>query len=118
MANRVKGGGRAPPSPARADFSIVKSRNRPLPLCVYSVVVIASLFVLSIIICITIAILTNNVPVVYMARDLMILMRAPSITRAKGSGGGGGGVKIEPFLGPEMTPSEASAIWAQKSFFI
>jgi hypothetical protein len=31
--------------------------------------------------------LTINVPVVYMARDVMILMRAISITRAIGRGG-------------------------------
>jgi hypothetical protein len=32
---------------------------------------------------------TINVPVVYIARDVMILMRATSITRAIGSGGPG-----------------------------
>ncbi len=47
-----------------------------------------------------------NVPVVYMAEDVMILMRARSITRA---------LKIGTFLGPEMAKSEATAIWAQKS---
>jgi hypothetical protein len=49
-----------------------------------------------------------------MARNVMILMRATSITRAIGKGGGGGELKIETFLGPEMATSEASAIWAQK----
>jgi hypothetical protein len=46
--------------------------------------------------------LTINVPVlvVYMARDVMILMRAPSITRAIGVGGVGGRLKIETFRGP------------------
>jgi hypothetical protein len=41
MVDIVKGGGRAPPpSPARADFTLnygMYARNRPLPLCVYSV---------------------------------------------------------------------------------
>jgi hypothetical protein len=32
-------------------------------------------------------VITINVPIVYMARDVMILMRAISITRAIGSGG-------------------------------
>ncbi len=34
-------------------------------------------------------VITINVPDVYMAQDVMILMRAPSITRALGMGGGG-----------------------------
>ncbi len=52
-----------------------------------------------------------NVPVVYVARDVIILMRALSITRALE----GVGPEIENFLGPEMATSEVSAIWAQKS---
>jgi hypothetical protein len=32
--------------------------------------------------------ITINVPIVYMARDLIILMRATAITRASGRGGG------------------------------
>ncbi len=40
----------------------------------------------------------------------MILMRATSITRAIGRGEG---LNIE-ILGPEMSTSEASSIWAQK----
>ncbi len=42
--------------------------------------------------------LTINIPVVYMARDVMILMRAISITKALE----GVGPEIENFLGPEM----------------
>ncbi len=51
-------------------------------------------------------IITNNAPVVYMAQDVMILMRALSITRV--------GPEIETFLGSEMATSEVSAIWTQK----
>jgi hypothetical protein len=50
--------------------------------------------------------ITINVPVVFMAREVMILRRAMFIIRA---------LKIESFLGPEMATSEANAIWAQKS---
>ncbi len=50
--------------------------------------------------------ITINVPVVYMARDVIILMRAISITSAIGRVG----PEIETFLGPEMKTSEASAI--------
>jgi hypothetical protein len=59
----------------------------------------------------TLIIITINVPVVYMARGLMILMREVSIMRALE----GVGPEVETFLGPEMATSEASAIWAQKS---
>ncbi len=55
---------------------------------------------------------TIKVPVVYRARDLMILMRAPSITRAIGRGRG---PEIRDSFCPLMATSEASAIWAQKS---
>ncbi len=51
--------------------------------------------------------ITNNVPVFYMAQDLMILMSEPSITRAIGRGGG---LKIETFWGPEMATTEACTI--------
>jgi hypothetical protein len=44
---------------------------------------------------------------VYMAQDVMILMRA---THWKGWT-----LKTKTFLGPEMATSKASAIWAQKS---
>jgi hypothetical protein len=40
-----------------------------------------------------------RVPVVYMARDVMILMRATSITRAIGRGRGGG-AESQDFFGP------------------
>jgi hypothetical protein len=46
--------------------------------------------------------ITINVPAVYMAQDVRILMRVRSITRAI--------VHIETFLGPEMATSEASAV--------
>jgi hypothetical protein len=52
-----------------------------------------------------------NVPVVYMARDVMILMRATSISRAIGRWA----LKIETFLGPEMATSKVSAILGPKS---
>jgi hypothetical protein len=47
-------------------------------------------------------ILTINVPAVYTAQDIMILMRARSITRAI--------VHIETILGPEMPTNEGSVI--------
>jgi hypothetical protein len=61
-----------------------------------------------------IMIVAINVPVVYMARDVMILMRANPL---KGllEKKIGWTLKIETFMGPEMATSEASAIWAQKS---
>ncbi len=46
--------------------------------------------------------LTINVPDVYMAQDVMILMRATSITRAIGWGCA---LKIDTYLGPEMATS-------------
>ncbi len=46
-----------------------------------------------------------------MAQDVMIWMRAISITRAIGMGG----PEIETFLDPERATSEASSIWAKKS---
>jgi hypothetical protein len=52
-------------------------------------------------------IININVPVVYVARDVLILMRATSIARAIG--------RVCPenrdFLDPELATSEASAIW-------
>ncbi len=46
----------------------------------------------------------------YMARDVMILMRANPLQRPlEGLG------PKETFLGPEMATSKASATWAQKS---
>ncbi len=54
--------------------------------------------------------ITIHVNVVYMARDVMILMRANPFRGPLGWGG----PKVETFLGPEMTTSEASAIWALK----
>jgi hypothetical protein len=52
-----------------------------------------------------------NVPVIYMARDIMILMvENPFEGHWKGCA-----LKIMTFLGPKMTTSEASAIWAQQS---
>ncbi len=42
--------------------------------------------------------ITINVPIVYMARDLLILMRATSIKRAIGRGGA---LKIDTFLDTE-----------------
>ena len=44
-----------------------------------------------------------------MARALMILMWDKDITRAIGRVG----LKVEPFLGPEIERAKASAIWAQ-----
>jgi hypothetical protein len=55
-------------------------------------------------------IITINVPVVYMGRYIMVLMRATSLQRALE----GVGPENQDFLGPEMATSEASAIWAQK----
>ncbi len=53
---------------------------------------------------------TITVPVVYMARDIIILMREnPFRGHWKGWA-----LKIETFLGLEMAKSEASAIWARK----
>jgi hypothetical protein len=58
--------------------------------------------------------LTINVPLVYMARYLMVLRRATSIARGIRRVGPW---KSRLFLGPEMTTtSEASVIWAQKIF--
>ncbi len=54
--------------------------------------------------------ITINVPVVYMARDVMILMRENSF-RGHWKGWV---LKIETLSGPEMATSEVSAIWAQK----
>jgi hypothetical protein len=55
--------------------------------------------------------LTINVPVVYMARDVMILMRENHFE----GHWKGWALKIETFWA--LTMREASAIWAQKSFF-
>jgi hypothetical protein len=55
---------------------------------------------------------TINVPIVYMARGVMLLMRAISITRAIGIG------RNRDFLGPEMARSEASVIWVKKVFIL
>jgi hypothetical protein len=60
------------------------------------------------------SVITFNVPVVYMALDVMILIQAIFITRAIGWGLGVGPGNRD-FSGPEMASSEASAIWAQKS---
>jgi hypothetical protein len=57
--------------------------------------------------------LVLNVPVVYMAQDIMILTWALSITRAIAPFEGLG-PEIETFSGPEIATSEASAIWARK----
>ncbi len=51
-------------------------------------------------------------PVVYMARDVMILMQENTIWRATGRGGPR---KSRLFLGPKMAMSESSAIWTLKS---
>ncbi len=52
-----------------------------------------------------------RVSVVYMARYVMVLMRADPLQGGlKGVGPGN-----RDFLGPEMATREASAIWAQKS---
>jgi hypothetical protein len=56
--------------------------------------------------------LTINVPVVFMARDEMILMGANPISTGHLKGWV---LKIETIFSPEMAPSEASAIWPQKS---
>ncbi len=56
------------------------------------------------------SIITINVPVVYMAQEAMILMRAPSITRTIGMGG----LKIATSLCRQMATSEASAFSAPK----
>jgi hypothetical protein len=48
--------------------------------------------------------LTINVPVVYMARNIMVLRRAKSITRGTGRGWT---PEIKTFLGPEMATSDA-----------
>ncbi len=50
-----------------------------------------------------------HVPVFYMARDVIILIRANTIRGLLK----GVGLKIETFLGPEIATSEASAIWTQ-----
>jgi hypothetical protein len=47
--------------------------------------------------------INNYVPVVYIAQDVMILMRATSITRAIGRGGRA--LKIEKCLGSEIATS-------------
>ncbi len=44
---------------------------------------------------------------------IVFLMRADPL---RGQEGGGWALEIETFLGPEMATSEASAIWAQKSW--
>ncbi len=55
--------------------------------------------------------LTINVAVVYMARDVMILMREnPFRGPLEGED-----PENRDFLGPEMATSEVNAIWAQKS---
>jgi hypothetical protein len=55
--------------------------------------------------------LTINVPVVYMAWDVMIFMQENPFRGLLD----GWALKIKTFLGPEMVMREASAIWAQKS---
>ncbi len=56
-------------------------------------------------------IITINVPVVYMARDIMISCgQHPLQWPLEGVG-----PENRDFLGPEMATTEASAIWAQKS---
>ncbi len=55
--------------------------------------------------------ITTNIHVVYMARYVIVLRRARSITSSIGRGGPW---KLRIF-GPEMAPSAASALWAQKS---
>ncbi len=52
-----------------------------------------------------------NVPVVYKARDVMILMWANPLQGPLD----GVGPEIETFLCPEVTTSEVSAIWDKKS---
>ncbi len=54
-------------------------------------------------------IITINVPVVHIARNVMILIQEIFITRAMEVVG----PEIETFLGPDMATSEASVIWAQ-----
>ncbi len=54
----------------------------------------------------------RTVPVVYMARDVMILMRVTSIH--KGHWKGWALKKIGTFMGPEIATSEASAILGPK----
>jgi hypothetical protein len=56
-------------------------------------------------------IINVNVPVVYMARYVMVLRRATSLRGALE----GVGPENRDFLGPEMATSEAIAISAQKS---
>ncbi len=55
--------------------------------------------------------LTINVPVVYMAWDVMIFMMENPVRGPLE----GVGPEIKTFWGPEMAMSEASTIWAQKS---
>jgi hypothetical protein len=55
--------------------------------------------------------ITINVTVVYMVRDVLILMGK---IHFEGHYWEGWALKIETFLGPEMATSEASVIWAQK----
>jgi hypothetical protein len=55
--------------------------------------------------------LSINLPVVYMGRDVWIWMGCISYRGPFE----GVGPEIETFLGPEMATSAASAIWAQKS---
>jgi hypothetical protein len=56
-------------------------------------------------------VLTINVPIVNMVRDIMILMRENPFRGPLE----GVGHENRDFFGPEMARSEASAIWAQKS---
>ncbi len=52
---------------------------------------------------------TINVPVVYIARDIMILMQANPLQRPLE----GVGPENQDFLGPERPKTKASDIWAQ-----
>jgi hypothetical protein len=56
--------------------------------------------------------ITNNVPVFYMARDVMILMQATSFTRAIGRGGP---KKVEIFQGPPLPIARVTDLPATKS---
>jgi hypothetical protein len=61
------------------------------------------------------ALLTVNVPVIYMARYVTVRNDFEAGNIHYEGHWKGWALEIEAFLGPEMATSEASAIWAQNS---